>query len=208
MSEVTTTAPRKRGRPRKDAAPATVIADPVDRKLDHFSTTTDARQLDWWEADQSLSPLHVPKEITDKYPDRRFHWSSENKWKRNGKNYHGWQTFTNAEYPDGLKRGNESFLTWMPEERAARYNKYVARESGNRVRGQQDNQTEKVGRSTEEMKIEGGLTIGARPMTGMLVNGKFIPSGARGHRGYSPDQIKEAVAKAQESRAKNRKYYT
>jgi len=194
---------KKRGRPPKSAA--AVTADPLDRKLDHFATTRDEGQLDWWEADQTVSPLDTSTFKTQ-HPDRRFHWSSEKKWDKNGKNYHGWQVYTDAEHPNGIKRGTD-FLTWMPEERARRYNQYVARESSQRVRGAQEKSIDKAGRGNEDMRIEGGLSIGPRPMSGMLVNGKFIPSG-KGQRGYSPDEIKEAVAKSRESASRGRKYFT
>lgn len=202
------TAPkRKRGRPRKDAT-AAVTADPLDRKLNHFLTTKDDRDLEWWEHDQTVSPLDTSK-FRAKHPDRRFRWTSEKRWDRLGKNYHGWQVYTDGEHPDGIKRGSD-FLTWMPEEKAARYNKYVSETSSSRVRNQQQSETEKRSRVAGLdgfSEVEGGLKIGSRPMTGMLVNGKFVPAG-RGKRGYSLDELKEAHVKQQEQRAKGRKYFT
>jgi hypothetical protein len=193
----------------KPAASAKVVKDALDLKLDHFTGTKDDKTMEWWEGDQTLSPLHVPKEVKDNtaYADRRWHWSSDTKWSKYGKNYHGWQLFTDAAHPEGIRRGNDTFLTWMPEEKAARYNAFTSRQSTQRVRGLQENQLKRSAASDPEvMQGEAHLNIGERPVSGMMIKGKFVPTGPRGRRGYSAEEMHEMVTKAKEDRGKRRVY--
>ncbi|KKK80311.1 hypothetical protein LCGC14_2824770 [marine sediment metagenome] len=175
-------------------------ADPHDKKLDHFQYTKDPNQLDYWEFGEDVNTMSVPKNIRDKYPGMRFHWRSMARIDRLGMDYKGWQKFVDPTlgYAEGLKRGNDTMLFAMPEERAQRYNDKVAEDSTQRVRELQEHQMEMNDRATAaglqpyEAKGEGtgGIAIGER---------------AKGQsRGISREEVVERITKQQEARARGR----
>jgi len=119
---------------------------------------------------------------------------------RLGMDYKGWQKFVDPTlgYPEGLKRGNDTMLFAMPEERAQRYNDKVAAESTQRVKELQEHQIElneraaKAGLQPYEPKGSGtgGIAVGER---------------ARGQsRGLSREEVVERITKQQEDRARGR----
>ncbi len=184
----------------KKHAVAGAGADPHDKKLDHFQYTKDPNQLDYWEFGEDVNTMSVPKNIRDKYPEMRFHWRSMARIDRLGMDYKGWQKFVDPTlgYAEGLKRGNDTMLFAMPEERAQRYNDKVAEDSTQRVRELQEHQMEMDERATAaglqpyeaKGKGTGGIAIGER---------------AKGQsRGISREEVVERITKQQEARARGR----
>ena len=184
----------------KKYAVAGAGADPHDKKLDHFQYTKDPNQLDYWEFGEDVNTMSVPKNIRDKYPGMRFHWRSMARIDRLGMDYKGWQKFVDPTlgYAEGLKRGNDTMLFAMPEERAQRYNQKVAEDSTQRVRELQEHQMEMDDRATAaglqpyeaKGKGTGGIAIGER---------------AKGQsRGISREEVVERITKQQEARARGR----
>lgn len=192
--------PKKRGRPKKavseatTSSPATVLKDPLDNKLDHFQYHASDRDLDIWEH-TDISPVHVPKDIKEKYPGLRFRYVSKQRWDKYGKEYHGWQRFTDpALAPDGVNRGNDTFLAAMPEERALAYNRYVSQKSREAVQGIQDTQIENAAR----MERAGIEPLG----TGLVVETN------QPRTGYNRQQLLERIRKNREEHAKKKVYFT
>ena len=67
------------------ATVAEVVGDPLDKKLDHFQYATDEHSGDIWEHGEGINPLDLPKAVRERYPHLRFHWCSESKWDKKGK---------------------------------------------------------------------------------------------------------------------------
>lgn len=184
-------------------------------RVDVFVYKGDPRELDDWEHDEEISPMHVPKEIKSKYPGMAFRYVSKQKWDKFGKNYHGWQTFTDADYPEGVNRGNDLFLCAMPGERAQRYRDSVAERSNQAIRGSQEASLNlQIGQklSSEEMErmgipagSEAGIVVGTRPITKTQFGNRIITGGG-GTRGMSREDAREHVRKEIADRKKHRVY--
>lgn len=172
--------------------------DAFDRKLDHFQYTKDENELQIWERDQSLSPLHVPKDIKTKYPDMRWHWVSDKKLNRVGTGYQGWQLFKDSKHPEGVKRGNDLRLAAMPEDMARKYNEHTMSESNQRMQG------------LSELDLERGASALRQQGHEVEYTGHGISldkSARRPVRGLHPEEVKERAAKAREQAQKGRVYF-
>ena len=79
---------KRRGRPPGSGrkAKATVLREPLEKKLDHFQYTKDENALELWEHGEDVNPLKLPKEVKKDYPHLRFRWVSKATWNRRGKN--------------------------------------------------------------------------------------------------------------------------
>ena len=186
------------------------------KKLDDFVYTQDSALLDLWEAGGTQSPVDVPSDIKTKHHNLRFHWSSKRKWDRYGKNYGGWQEFRTAAFPEGVTRGNDLFLSAMPESLAKKRDERVAYESTKRVKGIVEQQIAQAAAidpdsiaGSEAGKSRGiapGVTIGDRPQTRVLLGGKVRVGGGYNRSGMTRSEIHEAIAKEQASRSKKRVY--
>ncbi len=176
-------------------------ADPHDKKLDHFQYTKDPNQLDYWEFGEDVNTMSVPKNIRDKYPGMRFHWRSMARIDRLGMDYKGWQKFVDPTlgYAEGLKRGNDTMLFAMPEERAQKYNDKVAAESTRRVIELQENQLDIAERASH---LGGGSPYDPK---GGGTSGIAIGERKRGQsRGISREEVVERITKQQEARSRGR----
>ena len=186
---------------------------PVE-KLEEFRYTASEEDLQYWEGNPEASPLNVPKAIRDKYPNMDFRWCSEAKWNKLGKNWQGWQRFTDNQRPEGLKRGNDLFLAAMPKERAQRYRDHVALESIERLRAAQSKALQaQVGSTMNSKELEAmgasgatpGLLIGQRPHTRTQFGNRTIVGGGF-VRGMSKSEVRDIVRKEIADRKKNRVY--
>jgi hypothetical protein len=188
--------------------------DNLDIKLDHFQYTLDPQEQAVWEQDETISPLHVPKSIKDRYPDMEWHWVSSRTVEVKGRNYHGWQLFRSKEYPEGVNRGNDLHLAAMPKELAQSYRDAVANRSSERVRDLQGQTIGKMEKALTDMRDPGsgmigpGDTVGGKQVLGGIEVGSRGPFGRGGNyqRGMSRSELYERLAKIQEERGKNKKY--
>ena len=205
---------KKEQAPSVDTAPMRLQGPVSTEKLEEFRYTANEADLQYWEGNPEASPLNVPKAIRDKYPNMDFHWCSEKKWDKLGKNYQGWQKFTDNKHPEGMKRGNDLFLAAMPKERAQRYRDHVAEQSIERLRSAQSKALQsQVGsvmnsKELEEMGAQGatpGLLIGQRPRTRTQFGNKTITGGGF-VRGMKRSEVAEIVRKEIADRRKNRTY--
>ncbi|MDP2734713.1 MAG: hypothetical protein Q8P12_00740, partial [bacterium] len=121
-----------------DPLPVKVGAkDEFDRKLDHFQYSLDPQAAMMWEHDETVSPLHVPKELKDRDPNLAWRFVSNRTLDIKGKGYNGWELFHDPAYPEGLKRGPDLRLAAMPKEYAESYRKKVQNRSTEQVRNLQ-----------------------------------------------------------------------
>lgn len=201
-------------RPAVDTSPMRVQGQVSPERLGDFQYQANDADMEYWEKNDIASPLHVPAAITKRYPHLDFHWCSEKKWEKTGKNWQGWQKFQDSEYKDGLKRGNDLFLAAMPKEKAQRYRDHVALQSIERLRATQAKAlTAQLGNTMDAKELEAmgakgatpGVTIGERPRTRtqfgnrMVVGGGFV-------RGMKKSEIREIARREIEDRRKNRVY--
>ncbi len=191
--------------------------DPFDKKLDHFQYTLDPKEAAIWEHDETISPLHVSRELKRKYPDLEWRWVSEYKLKTKGEGYNGWQLFRDSDHTTGIRRGNDLRLAAMPKEMAESYRRAVSERSSRSVSGAQEsavaNLESRMGgiagaemmqpgeeftdRQTGQRRTMDGLTVGARPSVGR---------GGSYQRGLSREQAHEMIIKRIEARKKNKVY--
>jgi len=208
----------KGGWPKKTAVEVTKSELPKHmdgEALEKFSYKATPGELDDWEANEDVSPMHVPKEIKEKYPELTFRYVSQYSVKTRGANYHGWQKFTDSGFPDGVKRGNDMFLAAMPTERAERYRRKVSEESIQRIRSSQEKSLEfQIGKglTSEEMEkmgvpagSEAGILVGVRPKTKTKFGNRTISGGGYA-RGMSREEAREHFRRESEDRKKNRVY--
>ena len=205
---------KRRGRPfKKKAEPlgeraARVTRDDQvstdeTRKLDHFQYSKDPKDLQWWEGDKTLSPMHVPDGLREKRPDLAFKYLSKARIDRLGAGYHGWEIYKDNKHPLGIGRGNDLILGCKPEEDAEKYRRFVSESSSKAVRGMQEAQFNRVeagidmGRDAVP-EADGGTAIGVRPKVG---------KGGGYRRGYDPEQVREIIAKNRERMNKHRKIF-
>ena len=194
------------------------VKDEFDKKLDHFQYEN-VSSYEW----EQQNPLNVPREIKEAYPQFTFRYRAidhrtQTLWR--GKDYHGWQVFTDSKNPEGIKVGGDLVLCAMPNERAESYRKYVANLSTDQVRAMQESSLEAVDRAGSELRAKGVDFKAFNPgsqVTGRT-GGKSAPVGisvgaerdrktgepTSQHRGYPPEELQEMAAKAQEERDKNR----
>lgn len=185
--------------------------------LDRFQYQANSADLDFWEGNEKITAMHVPEEIKKAYPDLDFHWSSQAKWDKMGKNWKGWQVFKDATLcPDGVRRGNDVFLTAMPKERAQRLRDATAFESTKKIIGLQEQMLEsKIGDNLTEKELkelgasgEPGINIGDRPKT-MTRFGNRVIAGGGYNRGMSRKEVHQRMADVRREaadRAKRRVY--
>ncbi|KKL56382.1 hypothetical protein LCGC14_2245970 [marine sediment metagenome] len=230
---------KKPGRPRKNpleaqaAQPSPEVQpritpnvgakDQLDRKLDHFQYSGDANAYEW----EKENLLQVPKTIRERYPQLTFRYraiDSKTGNLRHGKDYHGWQVFTDRENPEGIKVGGDLVLGAMPNERAESYRLYVQRQSTDLVKGTQENQIEAMDRAAAELgpgaysasplghrfQSEDGRT--AKYPAGIRIGGSRSRNKKTGEvreqfRGYHPEEIERMAARTQEDRQRNRKHF-
>jgi hypothetical protein len=228
MSDITQTAeiPKKRrgmpkgGWPKKEQPEVEVVREKLPEAMQgealaKFVYQATPGELDDWEHNAEVSPMHVPKTIQNKYPDLAFRYVSRQKWDKFGKNYHGWQTFQDSEHPQGVTRGNDMFLCAMPKERAQRYRDSVSEKSNANIRARQQSALElhlSQNISQEEMEkmgipagAEAGIVVGVRPRTKLKFGGRVVIGGG-GTRGMSREEAREVARKEIEDRKKNRVY--
>ncbi|MGH9969977.1 MAG: hypothetical protein ACREBG_19585, partial [Pyrinomonadaceae bacterium] len=193
-----------------------VTSDPFDQKLAHFQYATDEHSGDVWEHGEGINPLDLPKAIREGYPHLRFRWCSEPKWDKKGKNYDGWQRFTDPKLcPDGERRGRDLFLAAMPEERARKRDRFVQQRSTDMIKSVQERNLDTIaqiqhGESQGIAPLDTpvhGVQIGRRPETRIPFGGK-VRKGGGYNRGLSMEEVQEVVRKNRESEAKRRKYFT
>lgn len=231
---------RKPGRPKKipveeqttkpvqEAVPKVALIAPTkspeERKLDYFQYSGDANSYEW----EKENPLQVPKTIRERYPNLTFRWRAIDTktgklWR--GKDYHGWQVFTDSKNPEGVKYGGDSVLAAMPNERAESYRLYVQNQSTDLVKSTQENQIEAMDRAASALRAKGvpyssgeagqqfsssdGRT--AKYPTGITIRASRTRNKRTGevreqYRGYHPEEITEMTAKAQEGRQRNKTY--
>lgn len=196
--------------------------DELDRKLDHFRYSLDPEATMMWEHDETVSPLHVPKEIKDRYPHLEWRFVSNRTLDIKGKGYNGWELFHDQSYPEGLKRGPDLRLAAMPREFAESYRRKVQDRSTEQVRNLQTGQIAKMEQAVHDLNAAGveagmlgdgevladekgrrrefsggGINIGARPKVG---------KGGGYQRGVSRAEIHEMRIKSAEAQGKNKVY--
>lgn len=190
--------------------------------LEKFAYKASPDEMDVFEADETRSAMHVPKEIQNAYPSLTFRYVSAYSVKTRGTNYRGWQKFSDKEHPEGVTRGNDMFLAAMPKERAERYRRKVSEDSIDRIRRQQENsiqfmasegamsqeEVDAVARANNRGDLvgaRGGLIVGVRPTTKTRF-GKRTITGGGGQRGMSRAEAREHVRREMEDRKKKRVY--
>lgn len=187
---------------------------PAEKLKDFLYNANDA-DMEYWEANSDASPLDVPPSIRNKYPHLTFHWSSDERWKKKGKNYQGWQEFRDSQWPDGLRRGNDTFLTAKPNEKAQRYRDHVSEMSNERIRSTQVRASNvQIGStmSDEELKQLGapegsthGMSVGNRGRTKVQFGNRVIIGGG-GTRGMNRSEQREMAREEIKRRKANRVY--
>lgn len=224
--ETAPVAKRKPGRPRKNptitevvkaqaevpaAATPVKVKDPLDKKLDYFQYNRDPNAAEPWESENPMDTPQIRK-IKAEYPNLRFHFVSQRNLELKGKDYHGWQLFSDTKRPNGLKVGNDLFLAAMPEEMAQQYNEHTAYRSTERVRGLQENQMETIAQIEAQKGAMGisevsgtGITVGSVPKFTRQIAGRPIAGGGYS-RGYTREEVHEMAIKQREARAKARSY--
>lgn len=190
--------------------------------LEKFAYKGTPGEMDDWEANEDVSPMHVPKEIREAYPNLSFRYVSQYSVRTRGANYRGWQKFSDNQFPDGVKRGNDMFLAAMPKERAERYRQKVSEDSIDRIRSQQEKsiqflssegamsqeEVDSVARANNRADLvgaPGGLVVGVRPTTKTRFGNRTIIGGG-GQRGMSRAEVHDHIRREAEDRKKKRAY--
>ncbi len=190
--------------------------------LEKFAYKATEGEMDEWEADETRSAMHTPREIKNRYPDLCFRYVSGYSVRTRGSNYHGWQKFSDSENPEGIKRGNDMFLAAMPKERAQRYRDKVAEDSVARIRSQQEKsiqflasegamsqeEVDAVARANNRSDLvgsRGGLIVGVRPTTKTRFGNRTVTGGG-GQRGMSRAEAHEHIRREIADRKKHRVY--
>lgn len=187
------------------------VKDNLDIKLDHFQYTLDPEEAAVWEHDETISPLHVPKHIRDKYPQFDWHYVSEYKIRTRGLGYNGWQLFKDSTYPEGIKRGNDLFLAAMPKKMAESYRRRVSERSTEAVRNVQYRGIARMEQALGELHdpdagiLQPGETVAGREVHGA---GRVVRRARVGIGGNYPtrEEIHERIAKGIEERNKKKVY--
>lgn len=207
---------------RESMGTVNVKKDAEDAKLDYFQYSLDPKAAMMWEHDETVSPLHVPKEIKDRYPGLEWRFISNRTLDVKGKGYNGWEIFSDPAYPQGLKRGPDLRLAAMPKEYAERYRNKVSERSTEQVRNLQYGQISKMEQAVHDLNASGveaqmlsegetvtgqdgrtrkfggaGISIGRRPVVGR---------GGNYQRGLSRSEVHEIRAKAIEESRKQKSY--
>lgn len=224
VADKSTQASRNQTATQNMESPLPVVAakDEFDKKLDHFQYSLDPQAVALWEHDETVSPLHVPKELKDQYPNLEWHWVSERNLKNKGRGYNGWEIFYDAHNPEGVMRGPDMRLGVMPKEMAERYRRRVSETSTEQVKNLQSGQIAKMDRAIAELNqanIEAGLlgdgeqlidTQGRRREfsgAGISVGRRpAIGKGGNYQRGFSREEVHEMQAKVIEDRKKSKTY--
>lgn len=191
-------------------------ADALDKKLGDFAYTKDPGMMEIWEAAGTASPVDVPPNIKKKYPGMRWHWSSERTWDKWGKNHSGWQTFQDKDHPHGVRRGNDLFLTAMPEEMAQARNEKLQLESTYKVRGMVEKAASSELELSDDERFESenakqrgipkGMSVGDRPQTRVMLGGKLRTGGGYNRAGLKRSEIHDQIIRERQDRSKRRVY--
>ena len=205
----------KRNAPVVDTSPMRLQGEVSAERLEEFAYKANDADLEYWEGNEAASPLHVPDALKKKYPNMDWRWVSKRTLENRGAGYNGWQIFSDGQYKEGLKRGNDSFLAAMPKERAQRYRDYVSERSMERIRSVQEKAvTAQIGStmSDEELKQMGapdgahhGLSIGERPRTTKQFGNRTIRGGG-GTRGLTRSDLRQMAQEEINRRRANRSY--
>ena len=217
----------KGGWPKKDNPTVEVTRNKLPMAMDgealrKFAYKGTPGEMEEWEGDETRSAMHTPKEIRDAYPELTFRYVSDYSIRTRGKNYRGWQKFSDNNYPEGVKRGNDMFLAAMPKERAQRYRDKVAEDSVQRIRSQQEKsiqflasegamsqeEVDAVARANNRSDLvgsRGGLIVGVRPTTKTRF-GKRTVTGGVGQSGMSRAEAHDHIRREIAERKKNRVY--
>lgn len=207
---------------RESMGTVNVKKDAEDAKLDYFQYSLDPKAAMMWEHDEAVSPLHVPNELKDQYPNLEWRFVSNRTLDVKGKGYNGWELFSDTNYPQGLKRGPDLRLAAMPKEYAQRYRERVSDRSTEQVRNLQYGQISKMEQAVHDLNASGveaqmlsegetvtgqdgktrkfggaGISIGRRPSIGR---------GGNYQRGLSRAEVHEIRAKAIEESRKQKSY--
>ena len=179
----------------------------IDKVLgDGFKYTLDEKEQAIWEHDETISPLHVPKEISDRYPDMAWKWVSTRALENRGAGYKGWEVFSDKSNPRGVKRGNDLRLAARPQSMSDSYRKWVEDKSSQAVRDVQEGAVGKMDRAIAELRARGldaeilapGCDTDSPGTPGISIGGK---------RGMDAGEIQRNLARVAENRAKNKKYF-
>jgi hypothetical protein len=141
---------------------------------DGFKYTLNEKEQAIWEHDETISPLHVPKEISDKYPGMAWKWVSNRAIENRGAGYKGWQLFSDKSNPEGVKRGNDLRLAARPQSMSDSYRKHVEEQSSQNVRDVQQGAMAKMDNAPASRLAAGAAwtlakssaTYSASPRTG------------------------------------------
>ena len=188
--------------------------DPVDKKLYAAQYEDNYTTYDW----EKENPVRVPSHVLDANPGMRFRWralDAKTGRLRSGDRHHGWKVYNTTGHPDGLSYGGDLVLCYMPEERAASYNRSTAEASSRQVRDMQEQQLTAIDRAAGELKRAGieyevfqpGRQQSGAPAVGISVGARKF-GGKTQYRGYHPEELQEIAAKAAEERRKNKVYST
>lgn len=204
-----------KNKPAVDTSPMRLQGPVSADRLEEFVYKANDADLEYWEGNESASPLHVPNKLKEKYPGMDWRWVSKRTLDNRGAGYNGWQIFHDQQNPEGIKRGNDTFLAAMPKERAQRYRDYVSERSMERIRAVQEKAVAtQIGTSMtdEELKQMGapegahhGLSVGQRPRTKGTFGGRTIMGGG-GSRGLTRADMRQMAQEEISRRKANRVY--
>jgi len=204
-----------------DQRGAEVKADEFDRKIDHLTYDADDRERDVY-AHSEDSILSVPPEIKKANPGMTFHWVSKSNLDRRGKGYQGWKLVEDADHPNGVCRGGDSFLAYKPNDLAEAQRKRNQDASTQAVKDVSEGHMammekavadsdglleimvpgETLPNDPTKRKIGAGGAVGVR---GQFGRGKPFQ---RGRGAVSNEEIRERFIKAKEERDKNKTIFT
>lgn len=116
--------------------------------LDRMKYSKDPREATIWSTNPDLSPLHIPNEIREKYPEFEFKWCSTKKIDKRG-GTGPWEIFKDKVFSkDGkIRRADDTILAVMPKEL---HEKTIARPKAERAEaallGLEENRMEEMER--------------------------------------------------------------
>lgn len=203
------------------------MQDALDQSLGRCKYSLNEHEVAIWRNDETQSAMHTPPELKKKYPDFAWHYVSVSTLETKGVGYNAWELFKDREYPNGVNRGPDMKLGFMPKRLSAERKKKFEDRSSELVANLPQGQILRIEEAMANSKggiqpLKEGDEVGRSFISeGMLITehqGKRVPGllvGQRAaiarqghmagrpaqHRGISPEKrefYKEKMAKLRE----------
>lgn len=194
---------------KEDIKQAVLDPEKTHQTLDRMRYTKDAREAAIWGANPDLSPLHVPQEIQDKYPEFAFKWCSTKKIDKRG-GTGPWEILKDRQFSkDGIvRRADDTVLAVMPKElKEETIDKPKAERATAALLGLEQARLEEMEKRAAEARADGDQHASVmynEPVTpGGRIGGTGIQIGRHNIRRRSEKLREQFIARS----AQNKKYF-